>query len=138
MLYEVITHIANDPEIDWYLAEPAMLVFHDEHGFAGTRYVLAELVVAVALRQVDFEMRPVITDPRITSYNVCYTKLLRRPILTTKAFDCVTAGATSGEIGEEQVGGFAKACRAALEDGVVTREEAAVVRDLALALCGRR
>jgi len=55
-----------------------------------------------------------------------------------KAFDCVIAGATSGEIGEEQVGGFAKACRAALEDGAVTREEAAVVRDLALALCGRR
>lgn len=55
-----------------------------------------------------------------------------------KAFDCVIASATSGQIGEDEVGGFAKACRAALEDEVLTREEATALRDLALALCGPR
>jgi hypothetical protein len=54
-----------------------------------------------------------------------------------KAFDCAITAATSGQVGEDQVGEFARACRVALEDKVVGLEEAASLRDLALALCGR-
>lgn len=52
------------------------------------------------------------------------------------AFDCAIAAATTGQVTEERVGAFAKACRGALEDRVVSREEAASLRDLARELCG--
>jgi len=53
-----------------------------------------------------------------------------------RAFDCVTTAATSGRVAENDVGRFARACRAALADDVVDRAEAADLRDRALDLCG--
>lgn len=51
-----------------------------------------------------------------------------------RAFDTVIADATRKRLTEEQVGGFARACRAALADGTITATEAGELSDLAHAL----
>jgi hypothetical protein len=48
-----------------------------------------------------------------------------------RAFDTVIAGATARRLTEEQVGTFARACRAALADGSISAAEAGELRDLA-------
>lgn len=55
-------HVANDAKVDWYFAEAAVHVFHDENAFAGRRQVLAIFPVLSFSWQIDFEMGLVKAD----------------------------------------------------------------------------
>ena len=67
MLYEVITYLLPDPIETFKAAE--ILV---KEGFTVLPYINADPVLAKRLQEIGTA-----TVIRITSYNVCYTKLLR-------------------------------------------------------------